>query len=139
TPGGGRGGPRRQRRPELNEGGRRKVGTGVATAVRPIVRLLAAQPPPTELILVAVFASVEAQRFLLPAPGGEGGTVDVGRAGPHAAKPCPGCPHVIIHLPTRAQPVALIRSTDRFHHLAADDVAEVGQAVKRLQAARGVT
>ena len=132
-----RGRPRvRRSKPQLDEFGWSEVLARVAAAVLLVRRRLAAEAQAAVAVLVAASARLEVRGFLVPPAPCERRAVDVRAADPDPAEPRTRRAHVEVHLPARAEPVALVGRADRVDDLAADGVAEVRERVERLQRAR---
>src|SRR5207249_135861 len=116
--------------------GGREVLAGVAAAVGLVAGALPTQAQSAERVLVAAAAGLEAARLLVAPARGEGRAGDVGGAGPDAAPAGTRGADVVVHLPAWSQAVALVGPADRLDDLAPHGVAEIGQAVERLQRAR---
>src|SRR5262245_41259070 len=97
---------------------------------------LLAQAISAELVLVAAAVRLEQALFVAPEAERRRQSVNVRRAHPAAGKSRARRTDVVVHLPARAEAVVLVGVPDRGDHLAANQVAEVGQAVERRQRAR---
>src|SRR5438128_12536299 len=109
-----------------------KVWACIATAVRSIIVLLAAQTTAAKFVLIPTLARFEESCFFLPASFGERWTINISAAYPDTA-PARTCrANVVVHLPARSKAVAFVCTADCIDHFAPHDVAKIGEAVERL-------
>ena len=100
------------------------------------ISLLATQSRAAEFVLIAMFARLKQAPFIVRATAGERRAIDVSAASPHSAPARPRGADVVIHLPTRAEAITFIGTTDRLDHFATNDVTEIRQAMQRGERAR---
>src|SRR5262245_52879913 len=124
---------RGQRLVDFDQRGWSKVGTGIAAAMHSVVLFFTAQPCAAKLVLIAPLARFKAAFLFNAAPLSERCTMYIGRTGPCAMPAGARRTDVVVHLPAWTKAVCFIRRTNGFDDLAPDDIAEICQAVERLQ------